>query len=323
MVISTADAAGIAEAGGIIRSGGLVAFPTETVYGLGANALDADAVAKIFAAKGRPATNPLIVHVRSADAAAEIARVSDIAKRLIDAFWPGPLTLVLPKESAIPDIVTAGGPTVAVRQPSHPVAQALLDAAGVPISAPSANRSESISPTRAEHVLAGLGDAAGLILDGGPCTVGIESTVLDVTVDPPRILRPGMVTPAQIADVLGYEIVSGSERSMGVARSPGQMPRHYAPRTPVRIHGDIWAEADGASNRIAVIAYSRPTARRACRVYLLADNPTEYAAKLYDTLHAADAAGVDEILIEAVPDGEPWSAIRDRLTRAAAVSPAL
>src|SRR5437763_8542920 len=234
----TADSAAIASAADVLRSGGLVAFPTETVYGLGANALDADAVGRIFAAKGRPAANPIIVHV--ADAAgvgAVVADWPDAAARLAERFWPGPLTLVLPKRDAVPDVVTAGGPTVAVRVPAHPVAHALLRAAGVPVAAPSANRSSELSPTTAGHVLHGLGGRIDLILDAGPCPGGIESTVLDVTNDPPRLLRPGLVTPAQIEAVIG-PIQRFGEPAGSVLRSPGLLAKHYAPRAPLELAGD-------------------------------------------------------------------------------------
>src|SRR5438128_2586209 len=198
------EPAAIARAAAILRQGRLVAFPTETVYGLGANALDAAAVARVFEVKGRPPTNPLIVHVAGADQIAQVAADwPDVAARLAERFWPGPLTLVLPKRRELPDIVTAGGPTVAVRVPAHPVAQALLKEAGVPVAAPSANRSTGLSPTTAAHVLRGLADRIDLILDGGPTSGGIESTVLDVTTSPPRLLRPGLVTPAAIEAIVG------------------------------------------------------------------------------------------------------------------------
>src|SRR4051794_39087740 len=198
------DPADVAVAAAVLHRGGLVAFPTETVYGLGANALDAAAVARIFAAKGRPATNPLIVHVAAAEHVWSVAADwPAVAARLAERFWPGPLTLVLPKAAAVPDAVTAGGPTVAVRVPAHPVALALLRAAGVPLAAPSANRSTELSPTTAGHVLHGLGGRIDLVLDAGPTAGGIESTVLDVTTNPPRLLRPGLVTPAMIEAVIG------------------------------------------------------------------------------------------------------------------------
>src|SRR5690348_13744143 len=201
---SSANLEAIAEAARILRAGGLVAFPTETVYGLGANALDASAVARIFAAKGRPANNPLIIHIADAsDVRKVVADWPESAGRLAERFWPGPLTLVLPRCDAVPDAVTAGGPTVAVRVPAHPVAQALVRAAGVPIAAPSANRSMELSPTRAEHVLRGLDGRIDVLLDGGPTAGGIESTVLDLTATPPRLLRPGLIGVAELEAVLG------------------------------------------------------------------------------------------------------------------------
>src|SRR4051794_21935732 len=194
----------IRRAAELIRAGRLVAFPTETVYGLGANALDAAAVARVFQAKGRPPTNPLIVHLDGVDQIAQVAAGwPKVAVRLAERFWPGPLTLVLPKRPEVPDVVTAGGPTVAVRVPAHPVAQALLRAAGVPVAAPSANRSTELSPTTAAHVLRGLDGRIELILDGGPTPGGIESTVVDVTASPLRLLRPGLVTPAELEAVVG------------------------------------------------------------------------------------------------------------------------
>ncbi|MCS6777324.1 MAG: L-threonylcarbamoyladenylate synthase, partial [Chloroherpetonaceae bacterium] len=199
----------IAQGADCLRAGGLVAFPTETVYGLGASALDAAAVARIYAAKGRPAHNPVIVHVADVvQARSLVTEWPEQADLLAARFWPGPLTLVLPRNAQVPDIVAAGGPTVAIRWPAHPVAQALIRAAGVPVAAPSANRSMHISPTRAEHVLRGLTGKIDLVLDGGPTPGGIESTVLDVTAMPPRLLRPGLVTAGQIAQVVGTVLTS-------------------------------------------------------------------------------------------------------------------
>ena len=221
------DEAALTEAAQRLCAGELVAFPTETVYGLGANALDAVAVAKIYAAKGRPATNPIIVHVASVEQAKALAKTwPSIADELAAAHWPGPLTLVLEKADGIPDIVTAGGTTVGIRIPNHPVALELLRRAGVPIAAPSANRSEEVSPTQACHVADSLGEFVDdlLILDGGPCEVGIESTVLDVTCDPPRVLRPGMVSRQDLTVLLPQIIAGPTEES--IARSPGQMLRH-------------------------------------------------------------------------------------------------
>lgn len=276
----------------LLRVGGLVAFPTETVYGLGANALNADAVAKIFTAKGRPATNPVIVHVASlAEAKTLAAHWPPIAEELAQAHWPGPLTLVLEKAAAIPDIVTAGGPTVGLRIPDHPVALALLRRVGLPLAAPSANRSEAVSPTTAQHVADSLGLYVDdlLILDGGPCTVGIESTVLDITVDPPRLLRPGM---AKIQPLRGAE---GDATNRDVARAPGQMPRHYAPKKPV-----LLLQA-GEGN------------------LTLGTTPEEAATQLYAELHRLDAdPAVERIVIVLPPDTPAWATIHDRLRRAAA-----
>jgi L-threonylcarbamoyladenylate synthase len=228
------SAAALAEAARVLHGGGLVAFPTETVYGLGANALDASAVARIFAAKGRPANNPLIVHISETSQVQQVAADWPAsAERLAERFWPGPLTLVLPKRDTVPEIVTARGPTVAVRVPAHPVAEALLRASGLPIAAPSANRSTELSPTRAEHVLGGLQGRIEMLLDGGPTSGGIESTVLDLTTIPPRLLRPGPIGVAELEAVIGSlarDAPIPVETSHALP-SPGMMPRHYAPRT--------------------------------------------------------------------------------------------
>src|SRR5580698_7603780 len=215
----------IAKAAALLRAGGLVAFPTETVYGLGANALDEAAVGRIFEAKGRPSSSPLIVHVSSIEMARGLASEwSDNAERLAKRFWPGPLTIIVPKNSRVPDIVTAGLPSVGLRIPAHPMARALIEAAQTPIAAPSANRFTELSPTTAEHVPEGLAD---MILDGGPCTVGIESTVISLAGPTPRILRPGMITQTQIEQLIGPVDIGGG------LESPGQHPRHYSPRTPI------------------------------------------------------------------------------------------
>ncbi|MFO0808183.1 MAG: L-threonylcarbamoyladenylate synthase [Gemmataceae bacterium] len=314
LTVVDATTTAIAEAAAVLRRGGLVAFPTETVYGLGANALDADAVARIFARKGRPATNPVIVHVADAARVASVAADwPDVAARLADAFWPGPLTLVLRKRPEVPDVVTAGGPTVAVRVPNHPVALALLRAADVPLAAPSANRSTQLSPTRAEHVPAGLAD---LVLDGGPCAGGIESTVLDVTTPTPRLLRPGLVTVAMLEAVVGsVEVVAPT--GDGVARSPGQMERHYAPRAVLELADRHRAMALArAGQLVGWVTYTSNDVAGAVVRHLSSD-PTGYAAGLYAALHELDAAGVEAILVEPPPQGEEWRAVRDRLRRAA------
>jgi L-threonylcarbamoyladenylate synthase len=322
----------MARAAEVLRGGRLVAFPTETVYGLGANARDAAAVARIFAAKGRPSNNPLIVHLPEAAAAREIvAAWPESAERLAARFWPGPLTLVLPRGERIPAIVTAGGPTVAVRVPAHPVALALLRAAELPLAAPSANRSTQVSPTRAEHVLRGLRGRIEMILDGGPTAGGLESTVLDLTTAPPRLLRPGLIAPADLETVIG-PIARTSELPVSGSRhplpSPGMMTRHYAPRAPLEL-----VEGDGEPRvqerlrqgervgwlRLAASAEQPAGSVEDARLItsVMPRDPAAYAAMLYATLHALDEAGVTRLVVEAPPDAEEWLAVRDRLRRAA------
>ncbi len=276
----------------MLRAGKLVAFPTETVYGLGANALDEAAVQGIFEAKGRPSSSPLIVHVANVEMARELAAAwPDEADKLAARFWPGPLTIVVPKNPRVPDVVTAGLPSVGLRMPAHPVARALLEAAQIPIAAPSANRFTQLSPTTAEHVREAFPDV--FLLDGGPCTVGIESTVISLAGPTPRILRPGMITQWQIEEVIGpVETGSGPE-------SPGQHPRHYSPRTPV-VLGTAPKEGRGARLDLA----SMP------------NDPAHYAEQLYSTLHALDKQGYDWIAIELPPDRPEWAGVRDRLRRA-------
>jgi L-threonylcarbamoyladenylate synthase len=283
----------------LIRQGGLVAFPTETVYGLGANALDADAVRRIFEAKRRPWASPLIVHVSDeAMARAVTAEWPAIARHVARQFWPGPLTMVLKKAPVVPDIVTANLDSVGVRMPSHPLALKLIRAAGVPVAAPSANQFSEISPTTAEHVAQSLGDRVDLILDGGPTTVGIESTVISLHRDPPVVLRPGMITKEQIEQATGVRF----ENEMNlpeIVESPGLQPRHYAPRTPFLL---LERGADAPAGR--------------GRVLVLSQNPKEFAASLYAELHKADGEGLDWIAIERPPDTPEWSGILDRLRRA-------
>jgi L-threonylcarbamoyladenylate synthase len=318
----SADA--IAEAARVLRAGGLVAFPTETVYGLGANALDASAVARIFMAKGRPANNPVIVHVADAGAARQVvADWPDSAAILAERFWPGPLTLVLRKRDCVPDAVTASGPTVAVRVPAHPVALALLRTADVPIAAPSANRSTELSPTRADHVLRGLDGRIDALLDGGPTSGGIESTVLDLTAKPPRLLRPGLIGIAELEALLGPldRVTMDCHATTLSLPSPGMLPRHYAPRTPLEC-----VETRG-EDRIAVLlregrrvgwmtfdesADAPPGVLRR----VLPSEPAGYAAHLYAVLHELDAEGLDRIVVELPPEADQWLAVRDRLRRA-------
>lgn len=303
-------------AGEALRRGELVAFPTETVYGLGANALDDAAVARIFAAKGRPSFNPLIVHVADAAAARELVTAwPEAAARLAAAFWPGPLSLVLPRKDAVAARVSAGLDTVAVRAPAHPVAQALLRAAGVPLAAPSANRFTELSPTRAAHVEAALGDRVAMILDGGACTVGIESTVLDLSGPAPVLLRPGTLSKAELERAIGpigeAAPVTDAE---GPRASPGMVARHYAPRARLHFFG-AGSAIRPAAHSGAVLWREDATGRCAEEILLPAD-AAGYARGLYDALHTLDAVGCTDIWIEDVPAGPDWRGVRDRLSRA-------
>jgi L-threonylcarbamoyladenylate synthase len=321
------EAEAIARAAEVLRSGRLVAFPTETVYGLGANALDAAAVARIFAAKERPAANPVIVHVPDAAAVRSLVTAwPESAERLAARFWPGPLTLILPRSTAIPDIVTAGGPTVAIRVPAHPVARALLEQAGVPIAAPSANRASRLSPTLAAHVLGDLDGRIDLLLDGGPTSGGVESTVLDLSGATPCLLRPGLVSPAQLEAVVGpvtrrATIGSGTDP----LPSPGMMARHYAPQTPVEcllpaaVQKRI-AELAAQGMRVGWLAFpAEPTpAAAGVRRVTMPNLAAAYAACLYAVLHDLDAAGLERIIVTLPPEGDDWLMIHDRLARASA-----
>ena len=319
----------IADAAARLRVGELVAFPTETVYGLGANALDAEAVARIFAAKGRPSYNPVIVHVPHTDAARRVVTEwPDAAARLAAAFWPGPLTIVLPKSPDIPDAVSAGLGLIGVRVPAHQVALALLRAARVPVAAPSANKSNGLSPTTGQHVARGLADVEGIILDGGPCEVGIESTVIDLTTDIPTLLRPGGVSIAALESVLGVRPLRAvaSATKYAPRRSPGALDRHYAPRATLRMvpAGDAVALSTlidslrSAGTRIGLLTYSDFDLPFPGDVVIrtLPARAESYASALFATLHDLDAGGVSAIVVEAVPELPIWDAIRDRLKRA-------
>jgi L-threonylcarbamoyladenylate synthase len=309
----------------LLRAGEVVALPTETVYGLAANALDAAAVARIFAAKGRPAHNPLIVHVASVAMARHcVAGWPALAEELAQAFWPGPLTLVLPKSPAIPEIVTAGGSTVAVRWPSHPVMQAVIRECGFPLAAPSANLSNQISPTCAEHVRKQLGNRVQLIVDGGQCQVGIESTVLDLAATPPRLLRPGIIDEASLLAVTG-ELVNGAQPGGIILRSPGQLRRHYAPRAKLVIWSwtddqDLLRQAAQTAvpaPKIAIIAHHQiPGAEGFGRIIVIPRDAEAFARSIYAALHQCDEVGVELIVVEALPAGNEWRAIQDRLNRA-------
>ncbi len=309
-------AAPIEQAAALIRAGQLVAFPTETVYGLGANALDAAAVERIYAAKGRPASSPLIVHVGSIAMARELAREwPDEAALLAAHFWPGPLTLVVHKDDRVPDCVTAGLPTVGVRMPDHEIALALIRAADVPIAAPSANRFTGLSPTTAAHVRAAFGDGVAMVLDGGPARVGIESTVLSLAVPRAMLLRPGMISRARIEEIIGP--VQSFQGAPGEAHpSPGLHRKHYSPLTPLFL-----VDADEAlppgRGALLRIRGSEPAAR----VVRMPATPHEYAARLYDALHDLDQRGFDWIAVERPPVSPEWEAIMDRLARAAGTPP--
>jgi L-threonylcarbamoyladenylate synthase len=298
----------------LLRAGQLVAFPTETVYGLGANALDENAVVKIFEAKGRPRTSPLIVHVASVEMLPTvISEWPTTAQRLAEKFWPGPLTLVLPKQANVPGLVTAGLDTVGVRMPAHPVALALIRECDLPLAAPSANRFTQLSPTTAEHVRRGLGERVDLVLDGGACTVGIESTVLSLAGDVPMLLRPGGISREQIEDVIGQvERLTGAVE--GAHASPGLHERHYSPRTRLLLSkdGDVPGNGRGAYLQL----HHRPSSDDV-RVVLMPDVPVDYATTLYKTLHDLDAEGLDWIAVEQPPLTPGWEAVQDRLRRAA------
>ena len=321
----------VARAAAILRRGGLVAFPTETVYGLGANALDAEAVARIFAAKERPAADPLIVHLSGPDRLPLVARsISPLDRALAETFWPGPLTLVLPRQPRVPDRVTAGLDTVAVRVPDHPVALALLVAADVPVAAPSANRFGHTSPTTAHHVWQDLHDRIDLILDGGPTPVGVESTVVDASTSPVRILRPGGIPAELLEAVVGPVTVVASllDGEAGLP-SPGLLKTHYAPRAAlVFVQGRAARQALLAELRAAVQAGKRvgvlaldedaeALERGGALVYRLGGDVNSVARHLYAGMRWLDAQGVDLILARDVGVGGLGLAIRDRLSRAA------
>ncbi len=301
----------IQKAAEILRSAGLVVFPTETVYGLGANALDPVAIRKIYALKGRPATSPLIVHVASIEQARELAAEwPQEAERLAREYWPGPLTIVVPKKPLIPDEATAGLPTVGLRMPRHPIALALLRETGFPIAAPSANRFTHLSPTTAQHVREAFGDDTPFLLDGGPCEVGLESTVIAVTPDGLEVLRPGM---AFVEDAQENEPSSTTTPQLVDAhRSPGQHKKHYSPRTRVLLvsRGHLPRQGRGAYLWFAYNA-------RAVFKQRMPQSPNDYAAQLYATLHELDRKSFDWIAVELPPDEPDWAPIRDRLTRAA------
>lgn len=337
------DPAAIAEAAAIVRAGGLVVFPTETVYGLGAHALDAGAVARIFEAKERPTHDPLIVHLRSPDEVPLVAmNVPPAAEALAARFWPGPLTLILPKHPSVPSIVTAGRDTVGVRVPIHPVAQAFLKAAGVPVAAPSANRFSRPSPTRAAHVLADLDGRVDLVLDAGPTDIGVESTVLDLTTVPPKVWRPGGALLADIRELLpDVQVAERYATGDEAAIAPGQLLRHYAPRAQLTLYEGsstaiveamgrdaragvsagqvigILAPAEDVTALAPVVAAQAAAGRLVVMAFGSRRDPARAARELFDRIRTLDAHGVDEILASTVEAVGVGLAIRDRLVRAA------
>jgi L-threonylcarbamoyladenylate synthase len=316
----------IEKAAAILRAGGLVAFPTETVYGLGADASNAVAVRKIFAAKGRPADHPLIVHLADMSGlkhwAADVPRGAWL---LAEKYWPGPLTMILKRAAHVSDALTGGQGSIGLRVPSHPVAQRLLKAFGGGVAAPSANRFGHLSPTTAEHVREELGDAADAILDGGPCPVGIESTIVDLSGPQPVILRPGHITAKQVEDALLVQLgVAGAASP----RAPGRLATHYAPRTRLKlVHPDElenFIRRDANAATVAVLARrGRPRDTRAALWQVAPQLPDEYARHLYALLRRIDDAGCALIVVESPPELPEWVAVRDRLARAAAPEVAL
>jgi L-threonylcarbamoyladenylate synthase len=320
-------AAAVHRAADLLRRGAVVALPTETVYGLAANALNESAVAQIFQIKGRPAHNPLIVHVASrAMAAGCVTLFPEVAEKLSRAFWPGPLTLVLPCADLIPANVTAGGGTVAIRWPAHPFIQAVIRECDFPLAAPSANLSNRISPTNAGHVRAQLDGKIPLIVDGGQSQVGIESTVLDVSVTPPVILRPGMIHAESLAAIVSARWASG-DQAPGTLRSPGQLPKHYSPNAKLWVLA--WKSETALAGRlnalgldpatVHILAHTRiPGGEAFAGVSVIPHDAEAFARALYAELHRCDDAGVQNIVVEQPPDSPEWAAILDRLHRAAA-----
>jgi L-threonylcarbamoyladenylate synthase len=324
-------AAAVRRAAELLRAGEVVALPTETVYGLAANALDPRAVAKIYALKGRPAHNPIIVHVDGLDMARACVREwPDAAERLAGAFWPGPLTIVLPRARLIPNLVTAGGDTVGVRWPQHPFMREVIRACGFPLAAPSANLSNQLSPTNSEHVRKQLGDLLKLIVDGGDSNVGIESTVVDLTARPPRVLRPGMIHGESLAAAIGNAecgMRSAESADSDTLRSPGQLPKHYSPKARLlvlawRDESELKASLAGLGVQPAtasVLAHTHiPLGGGFGSVSVIPHDAEAYARALYGELHLCDERGAVCIVVEAPPDTPEWQGIADRLRRAAA-----
>jgi len=324
------DASGVAEAVRILRAGGLVAFPTETVYGLGARARDASAVRTVFSAKGRPADHPLIIHLPIGARLDDWADAVPAAARTLAArFWPGPLTVVLRRSASVPDEVTGGQDTVALRTPAHPLAARLLGELGEPLAAPSANRFGRISPTRAEHVAGEFADLDLVVLDGGPCEVGLESTIVDLSGDAPALLRPGAISRAQLERALGTPLVlpgdPGDPSDPGVAapRVPGRLERHYAPAAPTRLveAGELDGPFPSRPGAALLLCRAPLPGGRFTAIRRLPAEPAGYGRELYAALRALDAADPSEVIIERPPRGEAWTAVHDRLARATGSRP--
>ena len=319
--------AAVRRAAELLRAGEVVALPTETVYGLAASALDARAVERIFQIKGRPSHNPIIVHIAGLEMAKHcVAHWPEVAGRLAKAFWPGPLTLVLPRAKEIPGVVTAGGPTVGVRWPSHPLIQAVIRECGFPLAAPSANPANRVSPTNAEHVRKYLGGKIRLIVDGGQSQVGLESTVLDISGSMPRLLRPGMIHEQALLAVTG-ELALGPSEGREVLKSPGLLRKHYSPKAKLV----VWSWRDEAELRmrsaecgvrganVHVVAHTHiPSGAGFGRVSVIPHDAAAFARAIYAELHQCDEEGAELIVVEALPDAPEWRAIADRLRRAAA-----
>ena len=320
-VLSASDAAAIRLAGRIIKTGGLVAFPTETVYGLGCDAMNADAAAKVFEAKQRPQFDPLIVHIADLkQLKMVVGSLPALGQQLMEAFWPGPLTLVLPKQPAIPDLITAGLSTVAVRMPNHSVAQTLIREADTPIAAPSANPFGYVSPTTAQHVADGLGNTVDLILDDGPCPVGVESTIVSLAGPQPELLRPGSITIEQLSTVIGAIHQTATVNHKPI--SPGQLSRHYATRTPLTILASAGTRPIPKDDeRVGLLIHSQAsdTDNRFAAVEVLSatGDLREIARHLFATLRRMDSLGLDRIYAEPCQEEGLGVAIMDRLRRCA------
>jgi L-threonylcarbamoyladenylate synthase len=305
----------VARAVEVLRRGGLVAFPTETVYGLGADASNAAAVAKIYRVKGRPATHPVIVHIADASRLDDWARdIPESARRLAARFWPGPLTLVLKRAAGVPDAVTGGQDTVGLRVPGHPLALELLRKFGGGVAAPSANRFGRISPTTADHVRSDLGDEVDFVLDGGPCEIGIESTIVDLSRASPALLRPGRIAASELAAVLG---TAPRPRDAEAPRASGTLEVHYAPRRPMRLVDRIELESAPTRGTVVLAFAEAPAGTRAALWLRAANDAARYARELYANLRRLDDAAGALILVERPPADPGWEAVLDRLERAA------